>query len=433
MNKQNKGNIKYTFSSLINNNRFLLIFSFVIAFILWMWVAIEQSPEIQKVITDVPVAIKYENSVPEKLGLEIFGSSDFTVDITVTGKKYIVSSLTAEDFSVSANTSDADSSGKKLLKLIVKPKEENSDFTITSYSESEIEVFFDWRKEIELPINVNIDSSLTKFVPDNHKLGDIVPSVDRIKVSGPTTIINQINTLNANISIDEMLTKNTTKQASIVLLSKDKTVVDSSLLDFSDNNVSITLPVLKIVTLPTAVEFKNTPSYYSNNQIEYSISPSKVTAAIPVDLVDSMEYFVVDTIDFANIYNKKNTYKIKANESKSFAYLDDEKVDTFTVSIDASKMTTKKFTVPASNISVRNNLNFFEISSLATSGIDITVVGSEEALSSISDSEFYIVVDTTEQDVTTSTKTLKGRVVVPANKQCWAVGDCSISVKVEEK
>ncbi len=433
MNKQNKGNIKYTFSSLINNNRFLLIFSFVIAFILWMWVAIEQSPEIQKVITDVPVAIKYENSVPEKLGLEIFGSSDFTVDITVTGKKYIVSSLTAEDFSVSANTSDADSSGKKLLKLIVKPKEENSDFTITSYSESEIEVFFDWRKEIELPINVNIDSSLTKFVPDNHKLGDIVPSVDRIKVSGPTTIINQINTLNANISIDEMLTKNTTKQASIVLLSKDKTVVDSSLLDFSDDSVSITLPVLKIVTLPTAVEFKNTPSYYSNSHIEYSISPSKVTAAIPVDLVDSMEYFVVDTIDFADIYNKKNTYKIKANESKSFAYLDDEKVDTFTVSIDASKMTTKKFTVPASNISVKNNLNFFEISSLATSGIEITVVGSEEALSSISDSEFYIVVDTTEQDVTTSTKALKGRVVVPANKQCWAVGDCSISVKVEEK
>lgn len=433
MDKKNNKKSKNTFSSLLNNNRFILILSLVIAFILWMWVAIEQSPEIQKVITGVPVAIKYENSVPEKLGLEIFGPSDFTVDITVTGKKYIVSSLKPEDFTVTANTSDADSSGKKTMKLIVRAKEENSDFTITSYSESEIEIFFDWRKEVELPINVNIESTLTKFVPENHKLGDVVPSVDRIKVSGPTTIINQINSLNADINIDEMLTKTTTKQASMVLLSKENTEVDTSLLEFSDENVSVTLPLLKIVTLPTAVEFKNTPTYYSNNQIEYSITPSKVTAAIPVDLVDSMEYFVVDTIDFTDIYNKKNTYKIKANDSQSFTYLEDEKIDSFTVSIDASNMTSKTFTVPASNISVKNNLNFYDITSLATSGKEITVVGSSEALSNISDNDFYVVIDTTEQDVSTNTTTLRGRVVVPANKQCWSVGDCNISVKVEEK
>lgn len=433
MEKKNNKKSKITLSSLLNNNRFILILSFLISFVLWMWVAIEQSPEMQKVITDVPVTIKYENSVPEKLGLEIFGSADFTIDITVTGKKYIVSSLKPEDFNVTANTSDADSSGKKTLKLIVKAKEENSDYTITSYSDNEIDIFFDWRKEVELPINVNIESSLTKFVPENHKLGDVVPSVDRIKISGPTTIINQINTLNANINIDEMLTKNTTKQAKLVLLSKDNTQVDTNMLEFSDDNVSVTLPLLKIVTLPTAVAFKNAPSYYSNSNIKYSVSPTMVNAAIPVDLVDSMEHFIIDTIDFADIYNKKNTYKIKANESESFTYLNDDKIDSFTISIDASNMTTKTFVVPSDNISVKNNLNFFDITALATSGKEITVVGSSEALASVSDNDFYIVIDTTEQDVTTNTKTLNGRVVVPSNKQCWAVGECNINVIVEEK
>ena len=93
MSNKSKKNTKYTLSSLLANNRFLLIASFIISFVLWVWVAIEQSPEVQRVINNVPVSIKYENSVPEKLGLQIFGKSDFTIDITVTGKKYIVSSL----------------------------------------------------------------------------------------------------------------------------------------------------------------------------------------------------------------------------------------------------------------------------------------------------------------------------------------------------
>ena len=199
MNKKNKKNTKYTLSSLLANNRFLLIASFIISFVLWVWVAIEQSPEVQRVINNVPVSIKYENSVPEKLGLQIFGKSDFTIDITVTGKKYIVSSLKPEDFSVIANTNNADSSGKKILKINVKAKEENSDFYITSYSDSEIEVFFDRFKEVEIPINVNVETSLDDIVPENHKIGDAVSSVDTLIVSGPTTIVNQIDSLNAKV------------------------------------------------------------------------------------------------------------------------------------------------------------------------------------------------------------------------------------------
>ena len=67
MNKKSKKNTKYTLSSLLANNRFLLVISMIISCVLWVWVAIEQSPEVQRVINDVPVSIIYESSVPEKL------------------------------------------------------------------------------------------------------------------------------------------------------------------------------------------------------------------------------------------------------------------------------------------------------------------------------------------------------------------------------
>ena len=432
MSNKSKKNTKYTLSSLLANNRFLLIASFIISFVLWVWVAIEQSPEVQRVINNVPVSIKYENSVPEKLGLQIFGKSDFTIDITVTGKKYIVSSLKPEDFSVIANTNNADSSGKKILKINVKAKEENSDFYITSYSDSEIEVFFDRYKEVEIPINVNVETSLNSVVPENHIIGDAVSSVDTLIVSGPTTIVNQIESLNANISIDDVLTQTTTKQASIVALSKENSVVDTTLVDFSDNNVTVTLPVLKIVTLPTTVEFKNIPSYYANHPISYKVYPSSVKAAVPVDLVESTKAYVVDTIDFSDIYDKKNSYVINANESQSIKFLDDN-ISSFTITIDASHMSSKTITVPKENISVKNNISTLNIDLDVDSGKTVTIVGPSDVLATVTGNDFYITVDTSEQNIESNAQTLKGKVTSPANKQCWAVGDCNIQVSVSER
>ena len=427
MNNKSKSKLNISFSSLLYNKRFLLIFSFVISFILWMWVAIEQSPEVQKVITNVPVSIKYENSVPEKLGLQIFGQSDFYVDITVTGKKYIVSSLTADDFTVVANTNNADSIGKKMLKLHVEEKEANSDFTITSYSENEIEVFFDRYQELELPITVNVNTSLDNIVPDEHKLGEAVPSVDRLTISGPSTIISQIETMNANVSVDEVLTQTTTLDADIVLLSKDGTVVDSSLLKLNESNITITLPVLKIVTLPTAVEFKNAPAYYTNKPISYSVYPSTVQAAVPVDLVETTKYYVVDVIDFSQISNTKNVYKIKAEDSKSFDFLNSN-VNSFSVTIDASAMTKMNFIVPNSNIVIKNSDSFYDVKPVEYDGVTITVVGPENVLSELSGNDFQIMVEVPEQEEPVDRIKTNGRVVVPNNKQCWSIGESSITI-----
>ena len=269
-------------------------------------------------------------------------------------------------------------------------------------------------------------------MPENHKLGETVPSVDRVLISGPSTVVNQIETLNANIDVNEMLTKTTTMQANIVLLSKEGTAVDASLVDFSESNITVTLPVMKIVNLPTAVEFKNAPTYFTNNPIAYTVYPSTVQVAIPVDLVETTSYYVVDVIDFAEISNKKNVYKVNAEDSKSFEFLNAD-VSSFTVTIDASSMTSKAFTVPESNITVKNINNSYDVKSLNNSGKTITVVGTADVISALTDNDFQIIVDTSEQDFSVNTKTLKGRVVVPNNKQCWAVGDCNINVSVKEK
>ncbi len=429
MNKKDKMKIKYSLSALLSNNRFLIVCSFIIAFVLWMWVAIEQSPQDQRVIKDVPVKIRYEDSIPEKMGLQIFGQSEFTVDITVTGKKYIVSSLEAEDFTAVANTDSVVGSGQSNLKIYVSANESNADYTITNYSYDSIDVFFDKFQEIEMPISVNVISRIDNIVPENHKLGTPYLSSDKLTISGPASVVNKIEAVNADVVIDSVLTQSTNKDVEISIKTSDNADIDKSLLTFNETNVTVTLPVLKIVTLPTVIEFKNAPAYLINNTLPFQVYPSTVKAAVPVEDISTTENYVVAVIDFADIYNKKNIYQIDVASTKSYEIFDDT-IDSFSVTVDASQMVTKTVSVPSSNISIKNNNTNHNISFATDASKSVTLIGDVNSIESVTGSDVYIVVDVSKQAVTTDTKVLKGTVTISSNKKCWAVGECNLNVVV---
>ncbi|MGN1161532.1 MAG: CdaR family protein, partial [Candidatus Fimenecus sp.] len=134
MKNKSKNKNKFSLSVLLSNNRILMVISLLIAFGIWIWVAIEKSPEVQKVISGVPVNINMENTIAKQLGLQIFGESQFTVDVTVTGKKYILSALNKDDIVVEAKLNNVDSTGIKTLQLKITAKNESDDFIITSSS-----------------------------------------------------------------------------------------------------------------------------------------------------------------------------------------------------------------------------------------------------------------------------------------------------------
>lgn len=428
-NKKNTKKSGFSFSALIRNNRFLMVASLIIAFALWMWVAIEKSPEVTNVITGIPVQVNLENSIPEQLGLQIFGESEFTVDVTVKGKKYIVSSLDANDIDVVANTNYVDSSGTKTLQLKITPKDGSDDFTIASSSSTYIEVYFDTYKEVEMALTSNIYSSLETIVPDDCLLGDIVFSKNTVLISGPATEINRISSVSAEVKVDKVLEKTTTFDPEIKIITNDGSTLEYSKINTVDD-ITMTVPVLKVVTLPTAIEFKNAPSGFINNPMKYTISPASVKVAIPVDVVETTKAFVVDTIDFADIGDSYNTFTVDADSINTYKIMDSN-VKRFKITINASTMSSKTLTVPVSNISIKNSRDDFKISLNTTKDIAITLVGPQEDIDAITAEDVAIEIDTTDKLISSDTKTLQGNVIVSSEYNCWAFGKYEIKITAE--
>lgn len=421
---------KFSLSFLVMNNKVLALVSFIFAFSIWTWISIEKSPEVQQIVTDVPVQLSIENSIPEQLGLEIFGEKDFKVDVTVKGKKYIVSSLKSEDIQVIANTNYVDSPGSKTLQLKITPKESGDDFTIVSSSSTYVEVYFDTYKEVEFALEGTVESTLDSYIPEGCLAGDVVLSKNTILLSGPATEINRITGVSATATVNEVLEKTTTFDAKIDIKTTDGTELKYTTINSDDNAVTISVPVLKVVTLPTAVEFKNAPSYFINNPLKYSVYPSSVRVAIPVDSIETTKQFVVETIDFADITNSYNTFYVSTNSISSYKLMD-ENIKRFRITVNASDLSSKSVIVPASAFSVKNNRDDYSVQLNTKNSITVTLVGHKTDIESITADNLRIEVDTAEKVIKNDTTSLPGKVIISSDYNCWATGKYDVKVSVK--
>lgn len=430
-NNTEKSKSKFSFSKLIRDNRFLAFVSFLGALGLWIWISIEKSPEVQQIITNVPVQIDVENTIPKQLGLEIFGKSEFKVDVTVKGKKYIVSSLDSNDIQVVANTNRVDSAGLWTLQLKVTPKNNSNDITVVSTSTTYVEVFFDTSKEIEVALEGVIDTNLDSYVPSDCLAGDVVLSKNTVVLNGPATEINRITGVMATAKIDKILEKTTTFDTDLIIKTSDGTDLQYTKINAGDSPVTMAVPVLKVVTLPTAVEFKNAPSYFINNPLKYTVYPSSVKVAIPVDAIETTKEFVVDSIDFADITNSYNTFYVSADSITSYKIMDDS-IKRFKININASGFTAKTLSVPASSVTLKNDRDDFDIKLNAKKDITVTLVGTKTDIEAITADSIKIEVSTADKTITNDTKSLQGKVVIAGDYNCWATGKYDIKVDVKQ-
>lgn len=419
--KEKKEKPSINLRSLFSNNKFVFVFSLIIAFGLWLWVSVEKSPVVENVIVSVPVQIDLENSVPEQLGLKIFGDKTYTVDVTVSGKKFIVSSLTADDIKVTAQTNYVDSSGNKSL-LLKASQNSSKDFEIVSLSQNYISVFFDTYKEAEFAVEPNI---VNPSVIDGCFLGNIVFSKSTVTVSGPSSEVNRITGVAATATINEQLSSTTTVTPVIELLGAQKSELSNVTVDTGDNGITMTIPVLKEVTLPTTVTLKNAPANYLASSINKTVYPSTIKVGIPVEKIDTIKEISVGTVDFNDIDAGNNVFTFKAQDIPDYFVTDTAK--SFKVNVYISDVTSAVFAVPMQNVTVNPKEGYN--ATVNTKVIqNVKILGPESVISTLTSDSFVVEIDLSNIDAEEGTVNVPVKIVIKDNTSCWANGSYTANV-----
>lgn len=419
---------KLSLRKLFSNTKFLVVFSILVAFIFWIVVALEYAPVIENEIKDIPVKIDMNNSVPDKLGLQIFGQSDYTINVTVRGNRYIVGGdlLTADDFEATAQTAYVDSAGKHSLVVKVTAKDANADYEIISKSTDYIEVYFDKYAEKEVEVTPRIISELDDYTADDYMFdkADIIYETKTVKVSGAQTEVNSITAAYADIPIEKKLTQSETIDASVVLSNGSN--LDSKYVKINGESsltVPATLPVYKMQTSAVSVSFKNTPSDYINSPLLYSISPSRVRVAVLQNGSDTTNSLEIGTIDFANITPSNSSFTFLASNVKTAKFLDG--TTSFSVEVNTDGLSTKKLEPNINSIMITGGSGVsagnVDLSSIGS----VTVVGTQTALASVNANMLEVNINLTNIKLEEGENTVPVTVTLKNSKNCWVSGSYS--------
>lgn len=416
---------KLSLRQLFSNTKFLVVFSIVVAFIFWIVVALEYAPVVENEIKDIPVKIDMNNSVPDKLGLQIFGQSDYTINVTVRGNRYIVGGdlLTADDFEATAQTAYVDSAGKHSLVVKVTAKDANADYEIVSKSADYIEVFFDKYAEKEVEVTPRIISELDDYTADDYMFdkADIIYDTKTVKVSGAQTEVNSITAAYADIPIEKKLTQSETIDASVVLSNGND--LDSKYVKIngeSNLKIPVTLPVYKMQTSAVSVLFKNTPSDYINSPLVYSISPSRVRVAVLQNGSDTTNSLEIGSIDFTQITPSNGSFTFLASNVKTAKFLDG--TSSFSVEVNTDGLSTKTLEPGINSIMITGGSGVsagnVELDSIG----QITVVGTQTALKSVNANMLEISINLTNTKLEEGENTVPVTVTLKNSKNCWVSG-----------
>lgn len=419
---------KLSLRQLFSNTKFLVVFSILVAFIFWIVVALEYAPVIENEIKDIPVKIDMNNSVPDKLGLQIFGQSDYTINVTVRGNRYIVGGdlLTSDDFEATAQTAYVDSAGKHSLVVKVTAKDANADYEIISKSTDYIEVYFDKYAEKEVEVTPRIISELDDYTADDYMFdkADIIYETKTVKVSGAQTEVNSITAAYADIPIEKKLTQSETIDASVVL--SNGSDLDSKYVKINGESrltVPVTLPVYKMQTSAVSVSFKNTPSDYINSPLLYSISPSRVRVAVLQNGSDTTNSLEIGTIDFANITPSNSSFTFLASNVKTAKFLDG--TTSFSVEVNTEGLSTKKLEPNINSIMITGGSGVsagnVDLSSIGS----VTVVGTQTALASVNANMLEVNINLTNIKLEEGDNTVPVTVTLKNSKNCWVSGSYS--------
>lgn len=413
--------------SIIYNNKVAMIFSLLAAFALWIWVAIEKSPVVEVTISSVPVKIDMENSVPAQLNLQTFGDTDYYVDVTVTGKRFVVSALSAEDLVVTAQTNYVDSAGNKALPLKA-VSATSKDFEITRLSQSYVDVYFDTYKEAEFAIVPDISAPNDQKVIDGCILGDVLFSQNTVIVSGPTTEVNKIMGVVAQTAVSAPLSATTTVQPEIKLQTAGGETLSNVQINTGDAAITMTMPVLKKVTLPTVVTFKNAPTGYLNESVPYTIYPKQVEAAVPIEKISEIQSISVGTVDFAELDIGNNFFNFKASDITEYTIVDSSV--RFKVTVNMTGLTSAAFSVPQQNITITSQKEGFTATVLNEPLENIRILGTSEELAALTNEMIFAELNLSEAELTQGEQTVKARIVIKGSTKAWAAGTYTVRIRV---
>ena len=412
---------------IFDKNGFVLLFSLIIAIILWFGVSMFQTVPVTKQFNNIKVLLNYEGSAAANNGMKIVGNQDYYIDVTVRGKSYLVN---ADSFSnkISASVSFDNVTAPGQYSLNVDVSVANSEAEIVAPVKPTILVNIDQIVEKEFPLLDEIIELEHYNLPEGYTRESPVLSKERITLQGPAMEINRVSEVRAVVELNQEITHTDDYTAEIKIISStDNANISNVECIDAEQPVFITIPIKYDAAVNPVVKFTNAPAYYTENEVPYTISPASLTMTVETGdgQQESDKGVTVGEIDFSRLDNVKNVIRIPAAED---AYPFNEEVKQFTVTVDMSAMHKRwlQIDVSTDGIKLPENARILE-----TTVMSIQLIGPAASVDKIDNSEAYAVPQLADVTLQKGVNEVPVKIYLKTLTDSWIRGEYIVHIQLD--
>lgn len=418
---------RFSFRKLVYNDRYLIVCSIIAAIIIWIISSMNLSPETTKNIT-VPVTVDFSGTLAEQLGIEYYGNSEISVEVTVSCKKYIAKDITEKDIKASLQTSNVTSTGYLSVPIVVTPVSDDAEFKVQSYFPASAQGYYDVAQEAAMPIELNYTNS--NFAADGYVVGDVAINQSTAVVKGPRTYMSNVRRVISDVSLESGLTESQRVNLQPRAVDENGNAVSYVTVEIPEGeNFAATIPILKVQNLKPAVSFVSGPDNAEDFlNVAYSVN------SIQVGAIENNDSNVLNlgNISFSDLNVGKNIFKFDTKQISGIKVLDGTEEITVTVTVPEN-YTTKS--IPVYRRDLKPDLKDYNVSVTGISSNSITVVADSAVIDSIDKSNLTISLSALDGEEAITEKTTQCKVVfsIAAQENCWILGTYTANVSVTPK
>ena len=382
----------------LKNNWTLKLASIAIAFLIWLVIGNINDPIVQKVYSNVKVNIT-NGSYIESRGMTYRLDSNYqTVSVTLRGNSSKVTKRN-DDIVVEADLTqivDMDST-PVMVPVTVKCKDISAENITVSPITIPIEI--EERETKDFMIAVNYGDSVPGA---GYEVGKIYANPEKISVSGPESIIDKIDRVVANVSVEGM-TVNSSKKANLIIYDKNQEIMSDKEMqyltfDIGDSKVDVYVELWSTVSGVTfTCDPKGTPANgYAVSKIV--TTPSEISLAGTEEALETLKKNgnqIEIPSRLVDIGNARETVECKIDLAEilpSGTKTVSNQAESIIVEVGILPLGSKQISLPTQNIQALNLTG--ELQTVFTdTALTVTVRGKEEDLKNVTAASIKASID----------------------------------------
>ncbi len=368
----------------LTENIGLKITSLIVAIILWFVVVNFTDPTGTTKIDGIQVRIINQEIITgNSKTLEVVDGTDMISSVTIRAPRTVIKELgnSADNIIAVADMNTLMKDGIS-VPISISAAKYNDKIEIIRSSSDVLKVKIENKHTIQLPLTASTSGSIESgFI-----LGNVVPAQNQIRISGPESVVNRIESAKVDVQVTGF-TSDISTQADIMLFDTNGDGIPTSNLELNISSVKVDVEILATKKVPLLYSTIGVPKDGYGVTGEIECNPEMITIAGPSGIIDDITGIKVPA-EVLNITGQSSDMlsiidvKQYLPEGIRLADGDNSKAS---ITVFIEQFAEENFGVFLKNVSIENVPLGFEASfDIDDVNIDFTLVGLRKDLEKLS-------------------------------------------------